>query len=1084
MKYQLWFDGISQEEVVFVEGQNDFSTDSWMLISISIPNKVKELKIRISVKQNGSDTAGLDNFLLWGETLSPCTELMVSEYVEGLSSSSHRNNYIELYNPTEKIVDLSLYKLLKFTDSNTEALELQLSGELSPFKTFLIEDQKEILNIEADLSTNNAVMDFNGDDKIALQKVDTIIDLIGAIGTSDVFARDLCLRRKSSVQKPNNQFDADEWEVYDLENTDNLNLHASLCEGELPEIEVSGLAQNIRDGSQRTTLKNNTYFGNWPASSDTLISRSFIIKNSGTSSLDIDDILISGESASRFSHDFYKTISILPKDSISLKLFYSPDSPSLHTATIEILNNDPSEDPFSFVIQGEGTGPTNHPLIISQYYEGNANNKWIEISNTSNQTSPENSYYLALYRNDDTKEPIGLKPYRKVLIPALEPNQTIKFCATLNVSLPEYALDGHEIKSSVCSFTGDDILIVSTSGEESSWVDRTDIIGKSGDWGSNLSLVRKYGCYASGPNTGFSRNDWISYSIDEIDLASTGSNEQIGLHNSGSTTWAQEAWSNGPPDINRKATIADHYITNIHGNLKACSLHILDEASLTINAEHNVQINKDLLVDGNLEVSNEGSLLMIDDFGNINNNGVLRIHKTTTALNPLDYTYWSSPVKNASLETVFEQSPKNSFFIFSTIDFEDKNNDGLDDDNNAWVGVSGEMEIGRGYTSMAPNTIPFLKQQNVVFEGNINSGVIEIPIRKQSNTSDNQHAWNLIGNPYPSDLNIESLLNYPGNNDLLFGTFYFWTHATKAITDGTLGDQHYSSSDYAMYTLGIGGVKAHSGGQEPTKFISSCQGFFVEAQKEGMLLLNNAMRSANSNSKFFKPIKNEHKKENKIWLNLTNDDGAFSQILIGFINGATFGFDKKFDGRRLLNDQILSFYSKADEHRLGIQGLPYFKGDETIKLGYKSNLTEKSSLQIGIDHMTTSFSNYKIILTDKLLEKSQDLKQAPYHFESNDPGTFDDRFELHFGDLKEEISNKEKTKIKWNLKDHILSVRTNKMDTIRHIEVFDLNGRKLRNLDFNKTIAEVNCYGLPRRAIYVIKIELSDSRKLISKILM
>ena len=30
MKYQLWFDGISQEEVVFIEGQNDFSTDSWI----------------------------------------------------------------------------------------------------------------------------------------------------------------------------------------------------------------------------------------------------------------------------------------------------------------------------------------------------------------------------------------------------------------------------------------------------------------------------------------------------------------------------------------------------------------------------------------------------------------------------------------------------------------------------------------------------------------------------------------------------------------------------------------------------------------------------------------------------------------------------------------------------------------------------------------------------------------------------------------------------------------------------------------------------------------------------------------------
>lgn len=1084
MKYQLWFDGIGQEEVVFIEGQNDFSTDSWMLVSMSIPNKVNELKIRISVKQNGSDTAGIDNILLKGESMSPCKELIISEYIEGLSSSNHRNNYIELYNPSENAVDLSLYKLLKFTGSNTEASQLQLSGTLPPFETFLIEDQNEILGIEADLSTNNSVMDFNGDDKIALQKEDKIIDLIGEIGSSVVFAKDLCLRRKSLIKNPNNQFDSDEWEVYGLEITDNLDLHASLCEGELPEIEVFGLAQNIIDGSQKTTLKNNTYFDNWPASSDTIISREFTIKNTGTDSLHIDDIQINGLGASCFSHNFYQALSILPNDSISLNVFYTPKSPAVHTANLEIQNSDPSEKLFNFVIQGEGTGPSNHPLIISQYYEGNANNKWIEITNTSNKRSTENKYYLALFRNENTEGPIGTKPFRKVLIPALEGKQTLKFCATLNVTMPEYALDGHEIKSSVCGFTGDDIILISTSAAEDCWVDRTDIVGRSGDWGSNLSLVRNYGCNASTPNTGFSKSDWITYSIDEIDLANTGSNEQIGLHNSGSTIWVQGQWSNGIPDINRKAIIEDDYTTNIHGNLTVCSLHILDEASLIITANHYAEINKDLLLDGNLEVENEGSLLMVDDKGNIQSNGLLRIHKTTTELNPLDYTYWSSPIKNASLETVFEQSPKNSFFIFSTLNFEDKDDDGIDDNNDAWVGVSGEMEIGRGYTSMAPNTIPFSKRQKVVFEGNVNSGVVQIPIMKQHNNLSDQHAWNFIGNPYPSALNIESLLNYSSNNELLYGTVYFWTHATKAATDPSLGDQHYSASDYAMYTVGTGGVKAHAGGQEPTKFISSCQGFFVEAQKEGLLFINNAMRSGSSDSKFFKPIRNEHQNENKIWMNLTNDKGAFSQILIGFINKATVGYDEKYDGRRLLHDQALSFYSKAGEQRLGIQGLPPFKGEETIHLGFKSNFHEKATLQIKIDHITGTISNSRILLTDKLLGRIQDLNLGPYDFESTDSGLVDDRFELHFSDLKEEISDNEKTKIKWNLRDHILRVNTNKMDTINHLEVFDLNGRRLRNSSYNKSIVEVNCYGLPRRAIYILKIQLSDSRKLVSKILM
>jgi hypothetical protein len=883
---------------------------------------------------------------------------------------------------------------------------------------------------------------------------------------------------------PNNQFDLNEWDVYGLEQTDNLNLHASQCQGDLPEIEVTGLTQIITDGSEKTSLIDNTYFGNWPVSKDTLISRSFTIKNSGTSNLDINDIQISGETALAFSHSFQHPISLPPKDSIDLQLFYTPNSPSLHTALIEILNNDPSENPFSFVIQGEGTGPTNHPLIISQYYEGNANNKWLEITNSTNQSTPENSYYLALFRNNDTEQPIGSKPYRKVLIPPLEPNQTIKYCATLNVTEPEYALDGSEIKSAVCGFTGDDILIISTSGEESCWVDRTDIVGKSGDWGTNLSLVRKYGCDAATPNTGFNRSDWISYSIDEIDAATAGNNEQLGHHISGSTTWNQGLWSNGFPDINRQAIIADHYITNMHGNIKACSIHILDNASLIVNANKNIQIKKDLLVDGILEVENEGSILMIEDSGSIENNGILKIHKTTTALNPLDYTYWSSPVKNARLETVFEQSPQNSFFILSTIDFEDLDNDNIDDNNDAWVGVSGEMEIGRGYTSMAPNTIPFIKHQKVIFEGAVNSGVIQIPILKQSQTANEQRAWNFIGNPYPSAINAEALLNHPLNKDLLHGTFYFWTHTTEAATDGSLGDQYYTSSDYAMYTIGIGGIKAHEKGQEPTKFISSCQGFFVEAQKEGLLHVSNAMRAANDSAAFFKPIRNENRQENKIWINLTDTKGAFSQILIGFINEATTGYDEKYDGTRFLHDQNLNFYSMLAQHRLAIQGLPPFRGKETIPLGFISNISESVTLQISIDHTAGTISDSGIILTDKLLGRTHDLKLGPYEFKSADSGPVDDRFEMHFSDPQKEIVIPEPTKIKWNLIHNILMVNTNKMDTISRLEIFDLNGRKLRDINSNKAIVEVNSHGLPRRAIYILKVQLSDSRKFISKILM
>ena len=46
-----------------------------------------------------------------------------------------------------------------------------------------------------------------------------------------------------------------------------------------------------------------------------------------------------------------------------------------------------------------------------------------------------------------------------------------------------------------------------------------------------------------------------------------------------------------------------------------------------------------------------------------------------------------------------------------------------------------------------------------------------------------QHHWNLIGNPYPSAIDAELLLNHPENKNLLSGTLYFWTHSTPASED-------------------------------------------------------------------------------------------------------------------------------------------------------------------------------------------------------------------------------------------------------------------------------------------------------------
>ncbi|MGD9679264.1 MAG: InlB B-repeat-containing protein [Vulcanibacillus sp.] len=112
------------------------------------------------------------------------TDLFISEYGEG----GGYNKWIELYNGTSADMDLSAYKLVQYNNgSPTVTSSLTLTGLLSKGSTYVIVDSAGVVDLIAlsDLSTSSSVLDFNGDDAVALVKIgstDTIIDVIGQIG--------------------------------------------------------------------------------------------------------------------------------------------------------------------------------------------------------------------------------------------------------------------------------------------------------------------------------------------------------------------------------------------------------------------------------------------------------------------------------------------------------------------------------------------------------------------------------------------------------------------------------------------------------------------------------------------------------------------------------------------------------------------------------------------------------------------------------------------------------------------------------------------------------------------------------------
>lgn len=164
--------------------------------------------------------------------LNNATELFISEYSEGKSY----NKYIEIFNGTGKIVDLSNYSLALFNNSKQPAqYTFQLSGELKDGEIIIVYNPSANATIKENGNFSNRVIEFNGNDVIALLKGEEIIDVVGDlnnpvsdgwdIGSISEATKDNTIIRKSNVYSPNSNWNPDEWQVLGLEDYSDLKSH-------------------------------------------------------------------------------------------------------------------------------------------------------------------------------------------------------------------------------------------------------------------------------------------------------------------------------------------------------------------------------------------------------------------------------------------------------------------------------------------------------------------------------------------------------------------------------------------------------------------------------------------------------------------------------------------------------------------------------------------------------------------------------------------------------------------------------------------------------------------------------------------
>ena len=495
---------------------------------------------------------------------------------------------------------------------------------------------------------------------------------------------------------------------------------------------------------------------------------------------------------------------------------------------------------------------------------------------------------------------------------------------------------------------------------------------------------------------------------------------QLGF--SQTTTWTGASWDNGVPTITVDAIISSGTCP-ILVDTEVKSIIIQDGAVLSVdeNITLTIQDNIQVLGSGQFIVNNNASILQNN--ASAVNVGNITYSRDAMPMRQFEFTYWGSPVAGQVLNVFSPLTLSDKFYSYNA-------NVGV----NNWVieNQNNVMTPGKGYAIRAPQGYTSTPQVfSGQFVGTPNNGNVSANVVAFNPMLLN---YNLLANPYPSAINVVTLID---NSNL--GTLYFWTH------NSAIASNVFTSDDYAIRTRTTG-TAAVTGGTAPGIYVAAGQAFFASAGTTTTINFTNAMRVAGNNSQFYRSAQ-DLPLNYYVHLNMTNTLGAFKQIAFGYQEDATNDYDFGSDALASTEGAI-RFYSLIPSlsFGFGIQARAYpWSINDVIPLGYTT--TQAGTFDIAIDNFDTFFADKDIFLEDTSNGTFHNLKNSAFSF-STAVGTFDTRFKIHYQDTS--LSNDDFAGIensvyvfKENNQPKIVSTKSN----ITSVIVYDMLGRVMFSKD-------------------------------------
>lgn len=534
--------------------------------------------------------------------------------------------------------------------------------------------------------------------------------------------------------------------------------------------------------------------------------------------------------------------------------------------------------------------------------------------------------------------------------------------------------------------------------------------------------------------------------------------------------WDGSSWSNtAGPDQNKGACINNNY--NLTNSFVAKNLKVL-------NGVLNIKPNSTVTVYGNITQSSDNQIVMESDANMIqlDNNAANSSHKITVKrdvhMRKMDYTYWGTPVSNQKLLNTAANdgfsvgTPNDRIFYYN-------------EPNDYFLPVTDQYFVpGKGYAIRGKDTFDpdNLTAQTYLFTGGINNGALTGSVQKSKNTvvgtTEYDHGYNLIGNPYPSNIDFNQFYNLATNKNKIFGKVWFWTNVAPRLNQSGSG---YNGNNYATLTL-TGGTPPTTtqpnSGLTPTQFIKVGQGFIVQVRDvmstgsptvNYQLDFDNSIRTDEAGR--FYNAKNAAGKD-RFWIELVSPQQYTNTVLVGYIPGAENGYDGDYDAE-LMGDADDMIYMMQNAGKMQIEGRSYpLSVEDRVPLGIKTS--EDGLYRIQLRNPEGIFSaTQQVYLKDRLLNKTVSLSENAYEYQRL-AGKEEGRFEIVYKPqdyLSTEQDSLHHLLVYRDTTDFVVRSR----DQLDRVQLLDMSGRLLAERNAKSSEVRISHQNLVNGA-YILRI--------------